>query len=119
MFFYATILNDETKECSVGIGTNEQFYESIGMTKMDVEQAYNGTWYIVGYAPEKPRADIIKQEIQMLKKSLADSDYKVVKCTEYQLSGIELPYDIVELQKTRQSLRDKINELEQELNEIS
>lgn len=30
------------------------YYESIGMTEMDVEQAYNGNWYVEGYAPEKP-----------------------------------------------------------------
>ena len=26
----------------------------IGMEEMDVEQAYNGNWYVEGYAPEKP-----------------------------------------------------------------
>ena len=30
------------------------FYESIGMTEQDVEQAYNGLWYLVGYAPTQP-----------------------------------------------------------------
>jgi len=54
MLKYAKIENEETKECSVGIGTNTAFYESIGMTEMDVEQAYNGVWYLSGYAPEKP-----------------------------------------------------------------
>lgn len=54
MLKYAKITNEKTKECSVGIGTNNQFYESIGMIKMDVEQAYNGSWYVVGYCPEKP-----------------------------------------------------------------
>ena len=24
------------------------------MTEMEVEQAYNGSWYVKGYAPEKP-----------------------------------------------------------------
>ena len=51
---YAKITNEETKECSVGLGTNTDFYKSIGMTEMDVEQAYNGAWYVEGYAPEKP-----------------------------------------------------------------
>ena len=54
MLKYAKIENEETKECSVGVGTNIEFYKSIGMTEMDVEQAYNGYWYITGYAPEKP-----------------------------------------------------------------
>ena len=51
---YAKIVNEETKLCEVGIGTDAEFYESLGMTKMDVEEAYNGSWYVKGYAPEKP-----------------------------------------------------------------
>ena len=47
-------MNEETRECSVGLGTDEEYYKSIGMTKIDVEQAYNGSWYVKGYAPEKP-----------------------------------------------------------------
>lgn len=48
---YAKVENDETKQVSVGIGTDTKFYESIGMTEMDVEQAFDGTWYVAGYAP--------------------------------------------------------------------
>lgn len=51
---YAIIINKETNQCDVGLGTDEKFYESQGFTKMDVEQAYNGNWYVLGYAPEKP-----------------------------------------------------------------
>ena len=49
---YAKIINEETKECSVGLGTNEEFYQSIGMTEMDVEQSYDNKWYVSGYAPQ-------------------------------------------------------------------
>ena len=51
---YAKIVNNETKECNVGLGTNTSFYKSIGMEEMDVEQGYDGKWYIFGYCPEKP-----------------------------------------------------------------
>ena len=51
---YAKIINEETKQVSVGTGTNTAFYESIGMSEMEVEQAYDGSWYVKGYAPEKP-----------------------------------------------------------------
>ena len=51
---YAKIINEETKACEVGIGTNTAFYQSIGMTEMEVEQAYDGSWYVKGFAPEKP-----------------------------------------------------------------
>ena len=48
---YAQIIDNETKLCNVGIGTNTDFYKSIGMELLDVEQAYNGQWYLQGYAP--------------------------------------------------------------------
>jgi hypothetical protein len=51
---YAKIKDQTTKEVIVGSGTNIAFYKSLGMTEMDVEQAYNGRWYVAGYAPEKP-----------------------------------------------------------------
>lgn len=51
---YAKIVNEETKQVSVGLGTNAEFYRSIGMSEMDVEQGYNGSWYLKGFAPEKP-----------------------------------------------------------------
>lgn len=54
---YAKIENEETKQCSVGLGTNSNFYKSIGMVEMDVEQAYNGDWYVTGYCPEKPQEE--------------------------------------------------------------
>ena len=51
---YAKIINQETKECEVGLGTNSKFYDSIGMTQLDVEKAYNGNWYVQGYTPAEP-----------------------------------------------------------------
>lgn len=59
-----------------------------------------------------------KKEITILKQQLSDTDYQVTKCYEASLIGDELPYDIGELHKNRQSIRDKINELENELLEI-
>ena len=51
---FAKILDNESKLCSIGIGTDTEFYRSIGMSEMEVEQAYDGQWYVKGYAPEKP-----------------------------------------------------------------
>lgn len=50
--------------------------------------------------------------IDELKAGLADSDYKVTKCYEASLVGDSLPYDIAELHRERQSIRDEINRLE-------
>lgn len=54
MITYAQIVDKQTKLVVVGIGTDSTYYKSIGMTPMDVEQAYNGAWYVKGYAPSKP-----------------------------------------------------------------
>lgn len=50
------------------------------------------------------------QEVEDMKKDLASSDYKVIKCMECYLLGKELPYDINALHEERQIKRDKINE---------
>ena len=41
------------------------WYKSLGMTEMEVEQAYNGSWYLQGYAPEKPEPT--KEQISALR----------------------------------------------------
>lgn len=60
---YAKITNEQTKQCDVGLGTNIKFYQSLGMIEMDVEQAYNGQWYITGYAPAEPEKTYIEKRV--------------------------------------------------------
>ena len=44
--------DSETKKClEVGTGTDTEFYKSIGMTDKEVEKAYDGSYYLKGYAP--------------------------------------------------------------------
>ena len=77
MLKYAKIENEVTKQCSVGLGTNIKFYKSIGMTEMDVEQAYNGSWYLVGFSPkpgEKPKEEILAEKRIIRNRYLQDSD---------------------------------------------
>lgn len=52
-------------------------------------------------------------KIKELQSELNESDYKIIKCNEYKLAGLELPYDIEELHKQRQALRDEINKLQE------
>ncbi|MBP9988574.1 MAG: hypothetical protein KBT46_03670 [Ruminococcus sp.] len=66
MIKYAKITNKETKQCEVGLGTNTEFYKSIGMMEIEVEQAYNGSWYVKGYAPEKPQ-EVKEQEVRAVR----------------------------------------------------
>lgn len=71
---YAIIINDKTKQCDIGTGTNIAYYKSIGMTEMDVEQAYDGQWYLVGYAPEKPVPTKEEQSKKREAAYIAESD---------------------------------------------
>ena len=50
--------------------------------------------------------------IEELQSQLSESDYKIIKCYEYALAGLDLPYDVVKLHEERQLLRDKINRLQ-------
>ena len=60
MIKYAKVINAQ-KQCEVGLGTNTAFYQSIGMTEMEVEQAYDWNWYVKGYAPVKPEPTVAEQ----------------------------------------------------------
>lgn len=55
-----------------------------------------------------------EETISGLKEQLEQSDYKIIKCSECQLAGLDLPYDIEALHEERQALRDEINRLEEE-----
>ena len=61
----------------------------------------------------KQEVEIEKQkaEITTLKNQLKETDYQIIKSSEYQLLGLEVSYDLEELHAERQVLRDKINEL--------
>lgn len=51
MIKYAKVLNEEGL-CQVGLGTDEEFYKSVGMTEQDVEQSdVNGQWYLSSKCP--------------------------------------------------------------------
>lgn len=74
-------------------------------------EAYNGEYTIEDDGCEKTT----EQKITELKAQLSATDYKVIKCSECQLLGIEMPYDVAELHAERQNIRNEINKLEQEV----
>lgn len=54
MIKYAIITNEETGLCDVAAGTNTAYYESIGMTPLDVEQSdIDNSWYLADKCPHK------------------------------------------------------------------
>ena len=75
---YAKIINEKTKSCEVGLGTNSAFYQSIGMTEMEVEQAYDGSWYLVGFAPEKPAPTY--EEVRQTREALYRDQKDPITC---------------------------------------
>lgn len=82
MLKFAKVINEETKQCEVGLGTNAKFYASIGMTEMEVEQGYDGQWYLQGYASTKPQEQI-EAEIQ---KQLTDAVQHVLDAKAQELN---------------------------------
>ena len=90
----------EKSENYIETTTVGQFYESIGMIEQDVEQAYNGDWYLKGYAPTQPL-----DELKALKRSERDA---MLKSTDvYMLPDFPISDEERQLYKQyRQYLRD-------------
>ena len=62
-----------------------------------------------------------EQEIRNLQSMLSSTaspigDWKIAKHMEYTLLGMDSPYDIEALHTERQAIRDRINDLQEELN---
>ena len=81
---------------------------------MEIKREYNGRVF-VDYISDIEECVPKSEEIELLKSELQESDYKVIKCAEAMAVGAEMPYDVASLHNVRQALRDKINELESEV----
>lgn len=97
---YAKIINEETKEVQIGAGNTEQYYSEIGMSLKDVEQGYNGLWYLKGYAP-KPTTEDEKEKVRAIRGLyLQSTDWT-------QLSDVSISTDLKKQYKEyRKYLRD-------------
>lgn len=62
------------------------------------------------YVPNRIKS--AAEQIRDLKTQLSATDYKVIKCSECQLLGQEMPYDVAALHAERQAIRDQINEIQ-------
>lgn len=69
---------------------------------------------------ENEKRQELEQEIRNLQADLSSTaspigDWKVAKAYEYQLAGLKAPYDVQELHEKRQVVRNRINEIQEEL----
>ena len=109
---WAKVINEQTKEVQIGVGVNDEYYASIGMTEQEVERAYNGLWYLKGYAPQKPeptQEEIIKNQILELESQITDRNVRgAILGDEYAINRItEIEAQIEELRKQLVELENK------------
>ena len=62
----AKIIDTELNTVNVFSGTDTEWAISQGFEEMEVELAYNGSWYVKGYAPEKPQ-EVKEQEVRAVR----------------------------------------------------
>lgn len=89
MLKYAKISNEETKEVSIALGSNHPNDYIV----MEVEQAYNGDWYLVGYAPQKPAPT--KEEVSEIRRQLYIEQKDPITCQIQALKDEEQTEEII------------------------
>lgn len=98
---YNTVSDSITTSCLIEINSDEALQKNLEFLRGE---------------DSVPNDSIVVEEIpptiEELKSKLDGTDYKIIKCSECQLAGLEFPYDIQILHNQRQQLRDQINELE-------
>lgn len=121
MIKYAKVIDEKTRQCIVGAGTNAEFYEKNGMTEQDVEQCeWNGAWYLVGYVPQEPEEHAKQKRIEELKQQLKELDTKSARSIRAILAETATEDDrdfLANLESQAEELRRQIKELQDTLGE--
>lgn len=73
------------------------------------------SFFLAG-APKAQKIVADLRTIRALEAQLTETDYQIIKCYEYSLVGLELPYDIQALHEEREAIREQIRELEASVN---
>lgn len=62
MIKYAKVIDENKGLCEVGLGTNSEYYQSIGMILMDVEESdIDYCWYLAEKCPHKSEAQKLQE----------------------------------------------------------
>ena len=104
MIKYAKIVDNNTGTVDVGLGTNDNYYKSKGFTLMEVEQAWDGQWYLSGYAPVKP------EETDEQKLLRLENEYKMPRLIREGILGNTTAYSEFNAARAREleTLAEKI-----------
>lgn len=125
--------NEETKERTVSIEEQAALLASQGWKPVDVvdeDKLICSENYSVSIIPYDAGKQIsyryelnfdlrqVERKICGLKNSLTSNDseigdYRITKCYEASLIGLDMPYNVADLHAARQAVRDKINQLEE------
>ena len=103
--------NKENGLCTeVGTGTNTEFYKSIGMTEMEVEQAYDGSYYLKGYAPSQNLDELKSEKLNEL--NTIASRYDSYKCDDMYITSSVGGYRFNADSRSQTNLRGLISVLD-------
>ena len=90
---WVKLINPTTREVQIGEGVDEDYYKSIGYTYEEVEQSYEGRWYLKGYAPQEPEPthkEQIQKQISELEKQVTVRNVRcAILCDEYALNKLQ------------------------------
>ena len=108
MIKYAKLTDEKTGTCQVGEGTNNEFYKSIGMVEMDVQQSdIDNKWYLTELCPMKTDEQKAKEEQQRISiLSLTGAD---VERGIYKAKGMDFEDIIAEVETLKQVQGDSFN----------
>lgn len=124
MFKYAKIVNSDTGLCSVGLGSNEKYFKSVGMKLLDVEQSdIDFQWYLIDKCPMKTdkqkETDEIEKQINKINEELSDLDIKRIRAIcEPEIRNEETGETWLDYYNSQiLSLRGQIQQLKERMNE--
>ena len=117
MLKYAKIVNSDTGLCSVGLGTNEKYFKSIGMELLDVEKSdIDLQWYLSEKCPMKTdrqkEIEGIEKQIEEINEELNGLDIKRIRAIcepsikDEETGETWLDYYNAEIQSLRNQIQD-------------
>lgn len=79
MIKYAKIIDEKTGLAEAGLGTNTEYYKSIGMTPLDIEQSdINGNWYLKEKCPKKSEEELLNEARAFKKAETSKKAYEYI-----------------------------------------